>query len=144
MIYSRTTFLVLGLVVLASGCRKRLEFADTVEGTLTLDGKPVPQALVEFIPEPQGDSKVPRSSSVTDAQGFFRLTREDNGQAGAVVGTHRVVVHPGRPAGSRKRGKGDGDQIDVGKPQPATIKIPPTYMSAAQTPLKVEVTKDQK
>jgi hypothetical protein len=152
MIFSRTIFVALGLAFLASGCGKRYEFADPAEGTLTLDGKPVPRAFLEFIPQPEGEAKMPRSSAVTDDQGFFRLMRSDNQQSGAVVGTHRVVIHPNRPPSSRKRSKGgddeDGEKGDgkgnAGALPSAAMRVPSVYMSAAQTPLQVEVTKDQK
>lgn len=125
-----------GLLAFVAGCSgKPLVFTDTVEGTLTLDGVPVPDAHVEFVPDVPAGTKAPHSSAVTDAKGFFRLTRDDNQQPGALVGPHYVTIFPGRPAQGRD---------DPGGQAGAALPVPPVYMNAAQTPLKVEVTKDQK
>jgi hypothetical protein len=127
------------VVVLASGCGQRFEFADKVEGTLTRNGQPLPDVHVEFVPDPAYGADAPHSSGVTDAKGFFRLTRNDKSQPGAVIGSHQVLLYPGRQG----RGNDRGD-ADAGKQAPsAALVIPSRYKSAAQTPLKVEVKKEQ-
>jgi hypothetical protein len=139
--FTRSAYAV-GLLALFSlgGCGPRYEWAETVEGTLSVDGKPVAEAHVEFVPE--ADSRAPHSSGVTDEKGFFRLVRnDDNKLPGAVVGPHRVLVFPGRPAGARNREQPDSGKTDSGKTGRTTV--PPIYMTADKTPLKVEVKKDQ-
>jgi hypothetical protein len=127
--------LLAGLLAVAPGCSgPSLTFTDTVEGTLTLDGAAVPDALVEFVPDVPAGTKAPHSSAVSDAKGFFRLTREDNQRPGALVGSHHVTVLAGRPAGGRDDADGQG----------AVLAVPKVYTSAARTPLVVEVSKDRK
>ena len=62
-----------------------------VTGVVLLDGKPMPDALVQFLPDPDQGTRGPRGSGVTDADGRFKLVC-DNERAGAVVGVHRVLV----------------------------------------------------
>jgi hypothetical protein len=124
------------VLALALGCSgKSLVFTETAEGTLTLDGAPVPGAHVEFIPDvPQG-TRAPGSSAVSDEKGFFKLTRNDNHKPGALVGPHHVVVFPGRAALSKD---------DTSGPASGTVQLPPVYSNATKTPLLVEVTQERK
>jgi hypothetical protein len=124
------------LLALLPGCGPRYDVAETVEGTLTRNGQPVPGAHVEFVPE--ADPQAPHSSAVSDDKGFFRLTRNDNQQAGAVVGPHRVLLFPGRAGSGRDR-----EEVATSKALPAGTVIPSPYMNFEKTPLKVEVKKDQ-
>jgi len=81
-----------GVVLLAaaviSGCdRSGLDLAD-VEGVVTLDGAPVKEAGVMFMPV---DSSLgPPATGVTDGEGKFTLTTAN--QPGAVIGEHRVAI----------------------------------------------------
>ena len=63
------------------------ELAD-VEGKVTVDGKPVPNAQVTFIPSAPGGSP---SYGKSDAEGHYSLmfTRD---KSGAMLGTHEVRV----------------------------------------------------
>jgi hypothetical protein len=122
-----------GLLALSAGCSRQV-FTDTVEGTLTLEGAPLADVHVEFVPEVPEGTSAPGSSAVTDAKGFFRLTRNDNQKPGALVGKHRVVVFAGRPAQSK-------DDMNAGS---ASLVLPPVYANASKTPLTVEVTQDHK
>ncbi|HEX5270269.1 MAG TPA: hypothetical protein VFW33_07280 [Gemmataceae bacterium] len=128
-----TRQLMILLALAAAGCSGRgLVFTETVEGTLTLDGAPVPDALVQFVPDLPDGTTAPSSGGTTDAKGFFRLTRSDNQKAGALVGRHKVVVFPGRAAADRDNSAG-------ATPSP----VPAVYMNASKTPLTVEVTRDK-
>jgi hypothetical protein len=130
----RVLLLVLtSILVLSAGCSHQT-FTDAAEGTLTLDGAPLADVHIEFVPEVPEGTSAPGSSAVTDEKGFFRLTRNDNHKPGAVVGKHRVVVFAGRPA----QGKDDMN------PGSATIQLPPVYANASKTPLLVEVTQEPK
>ena len=57
-----------------------------VHGKVTLDGQPLPNAIVSFIP-PKG----PPSGAITDAEGKYEM-RFKTGAVGAVVATHSVTV----------------------------------------------------
>jgi hypothetical protein len=129
--------ILLGLLAVASGCSgSSVSFTDTVEGTLTLDNVPVADALVQFVPAVPETTKAPESSGVTDAKGFFRLARSDNHKPGAAIGPHRVVILPGRAAQDRN----DPNAQDRAPPP----TVPADCMSLAKTPIRIEVTKDQK
>jgi hypothetical protein len=57
-----------------------------VQGKVTLDGQPLPNAIVSFIPD-----KGPPSGAITDAEGKYEM-RFKSGAHGAVVGTHSVTI----------------------------------------------------
>ena len=69
----------------ASGCGSGPPVG-TVTGTVTMDGAPLPNALVTFVPEGGGQPAMGK----TDATGKYELYRR--GEAGALIGTHTVVV----------------------------------------------------
>lgn len=71
----------------------------TVSGTVTLDGKPVPNATVTFVPQaasaPQGtgaeQEAASPSSGITDAEGYYTLMFSRD-REGVLPGTHDVTV----------------------------------------------------
>src|SRR5580700_6719828 len=75
-----------------AGCGKAEPNLAEVEGTLKFRGKPLPNALVQFIPVPPKDSVkcavCPTSTGFTDDQGHYQLTCERPPAPGAVVGWH--------------------------------------------------------
>ncbi len=80
--------LVSGLGVFA-GCGDSGPKMAPVEGTVSLDGKPLNNIMVEFWPSSAG----PRSIAVSDAQGRYKLMADDGKREGAAVGPHKVVLH---------------------------------------------------
>lgn len=75
-----------------------------VSGRVTMNGNPLPNAVVVFQPmaSSRGTDPGPGSVGVTDADGRFTLYSQlDKSQPGAVVGKHRVRISPteGGPAG---------------------------------------------
>ena len=76
----------LALALLASGCRRGPRLG-TVTGTVTLDGKPLANAQVEFQPT----AGAPPSYGTTDALGRYEL-RYTKEKLGAVVGGHIVRI----------------------------------------------------
>jgi len=88
------TFQVLAAsAVLAAlaGCSDGPKFAK-VSGIVTLDGKPYAKAVITF--QPLGGPNNPNpgrgSSAVTDENGRYELTSDENG--GAVIGKHLVRI----------------------------------------------------
>ena len=80
--------------LLLAGCEGADGIAP-VSGVVTLNGAPLPDALVRFQPQPTGSP----SSAITDSSGRFTLkyTRDANG---AQVGEHLVAIStysPGDP-----------------------------------------------
>jgi hypothetical protein len=124
--------MALGLLALA-GCSGNPSLGP-VEGTLRMNGKPLANVQVEFLPEANG----PRSTGVTDQDGHYTLTSNDQ-KPGAVLGSHRVLlydlqVYDDKPAGHAKK---DQDVTPV-----RSSRIPVQYTNTASTPLKKEVHKE--
>jgi hypothetical protein len=113
-----------------SGCGRSVKLGE-VEGTVRLDGKPLSQILVVFIPE---DPQQPQSSGVTDAEGHFKL-RCNNSRSGAAVGAHRVKLLDAAVApGGRSR----DDEPEEGA-VPAVSRVPDVYSRVDKTPLRQTV-----
>ncbi|WP_435021587.1 hypothetical protein TA3x_002455 [Tundrisphaera sp. TA3] len=62
-----------------------------VAGTVTMDGKPLADAVVRFEPEGTATKGLTDSSGTTNADGMYVLQTPLKG-AGAVVGTHKVTI----------------------------------------------------
>src|SRR2546423_12618151 len=85
------------LAVMILGCGPRFIVNETVEGTLKMEGKPVPNVRVEFLPQMGAEHSAPPSGGYTDSNGYYKLTC-NNGKPGAVVAKHKVVLLQGRAA----------------------------------------------
>jgi len=119
-----------------AGCGERgPEFADVVEGTVTLHGKPLEKVRVDTTPSTAG----PRSTALTDAQGRFSLRTIDDERQGAVLGKHKVVVTDVSIYSLPFRGKrGDPEDLTQGKKP----RIAAKYSNDLTTPLEIDVTGD--
>jgi hypothetical protein len=143
----KTLFLLcLGLATLpVAGCKKTPPPLTEVEGRVLLNGNPLPNAYVEFMPELKGWGAEVNSTGLTDDKGYFRLTWAYREQPGAVVATHRVVVTDPPPT-KEMRGPSQASQERLAafltslKNRP----IPKQYGGYSETPLRVEVKPDQK
>lgn len=130
---SRRCILVFVLFVVGvAGCGEKVERAE-VTGVVMLDGKPMPDALVEFLPDPEQKTHGPVSAATTDEQGRFRLLGYDQ-RDGAVIGSHRVMVQDRR---SIPQAVTDFTKVKPPPVQPSRISS--IYGSAASTPLKQEI-----
>lgn len=89
-----------------------------VEGKIVMNGKPLPDVGVTFLPDGAG----PSASGNTNENGEFTLRTAEPGD-GAVVGSHKVVLGPAQE-GPRK---------------PGSATIPNKYGSPTTTDLSVEV-----
>lgn len=72
---------------LGGGCRRSGPDLGRVEGTVTFDGAPVKNAMLEFQPDNEG----PVSYGLTDSSGRYRVFFR-NQRRGAVVGMHTVRI----------------------------------------------------
>ena len=132
--------LPLVLLLLASGC-SGFTYNDSVEGTVKLDGKPVANVVVQFMPEK--GHKVPLSTGQTDEGGHYTLTC-DNGHSGAVLGKYTVVIASVAPSGSTGLpGAGDSSKSDHKAEEKPVSRGPGVYSNPKTTPLHEEVTKDK-
>lgn len=98
-----------------------------VKGTVTLEGKPVPNGTVNFIPDVGG----PSASGELKPDGTYELTTEKPGD-GAMPGKYKVVV----VAMEDQAGKLPEER----SPLPAAI-VPTQYTSLATSPLTATVEK---
>jgi len=110
----------LGAMVIAIGCGRP---QTTVKGTVTLDGKPVPKAVVQFWPERRNAST---AVAVTDAHGHFATPLQPVPFRVTVV----AQVVDGKRANPENP---SGPMIDNYKDI-----VPTLYMNAEKTPLRVE------
>src|SRR5262245_5469525 len=87
----------LGFVLLApwlgAGCGERGPKLEQVEGRVLLDGKPLKNILVTFLPDPNESTFGPNSTAITDEDGHYRLVCEEKARRpGVIAGTHRVTL----------------------------------------------------
>lgn len=77
---------ITGAILLIAGCADGGPALGTVSGTVTLDGKPLANAIVSFVPEAGGRPSV----GTTDEQGNYQLGYID--RLGALIGNHKVSI----------------------------------------------------
>lgn len=86
---------LLTLLVVTPGCGDGKFRFVPVEGRVLLDGRPVANARVVFMPQASGaDGEAgPYSGGETYSEGRYSLsTLEESPHAGAVVGSHRITI----------------------------------------------------
>jgi len=120
----------LGAIAVA-GCGKKPPLAQ-VEGTVRLDGRPLADALVCFLPDPDRGTSGPRSVAVTDDSGRYRL-RCDDQRDGAVLGWHRVLLEDMLLYSVSRQDRAGG-----ARPALAS-RLPARYTAANETPLSFEI-----
>jgi hypothetical protein len=128
------------LLTLGSGCGRDAPPA-RVEGALRMDGRPLEQCLITFLPEPGHAGFARHASGVTDQQGRYGL-RLDDQRLGASLGWHRVLVQDLTVStGVVRRDHGELDRkVDGRTPRPARrSRVPARYASPTETPLRCEV-----
>lgn len=97
--------LAAGLLALG-GCNSSPYALAPVAGLVTLDGKPLAGAAVEFQPSDPGNvNPGPGSSATTGEDGRYTL-QVVGGKAGAVVGPHRVTVSKLAAAAPKRAARG--------------------------------------
>jgi hypothetical protein len=105
---------VLGINVLV-GCGPGGPALGTVEGTVTLDGAPLPEASIVFEPL-EGRS----SHGETDSTGKYELQYTEE-RPGALIGTHTVKVSTGKTVQSK-----DGSDKVVAEKVPSKYNVQTT------------------
>jgi hypothetical protein len=121
------------LLVVLTGCSGGPRIV-RISGTVTRAGKPVPNIVVNFMPE-EGRP----SWGSTDEQGHYTL-HYDRDQDGAVTGRHQVSVEysPRNPGAEDIEARGGGKPTVPQELQAILQK----YGNPETTPLKVEVNKN--
>jgi len=121
--------LVCAGVLLAAGCGR--QDMGRVAGRVTFQGRPVPDAVVNFLP-----TKGPMSAGKTDADGRFALNTFAKGD-GALAGRCQVCiapyVEPPSPESLMKEPPRPAPTIDM------RTDIPKAYRAPSTSPLTAEV-----
>jgi hypothetical protein len=118
------------LALIGGGCSRTPERGD-VEGVVTLNGVPLPNVQVIFVPESVGDANASRSVGYADREGRYRL-QGDRGETGAVIGRHVVAVTDPRslPIPGKSAPQKGGRPVS---------RVPERYTVLSRTPLGTEV-----
>lgn len=128
-----TSFFLLATLAMTGCGGSKFDFAP-VSGKILLEGEPVNNARVVFMPRASGtDAEAgPYSNGETDEQGRYELrSATENSTRGAVVGSHRVIV-------STRRSHLDPDNPDI-EIIDAEERIPQPYNDYRKTPLEFDV-----
>lgn len=116
-----------GITASLTGCSDGGPKLVEVTGKVTVDGKPVPNAIVTFNPTAPGGSN---SLGKTDAQGLYRLEYSQDKQ-GALVGEHVVEIVTKKMSAS--------DMPDSGEVVASEyVAIPAKYRKRGSITAKVE------
>jgi hypothetical protein len=121
-------------VLAAAGCLG--QGGAEVEGRVTVDGAPLPDAEVRFVPGGGGRN----ASAFTDAEGRYRLPA---GKDGVAAGTHRVTITDLQAMADLTTG-GLPPQVGEGAAAPQAPgakrrRFPVAYGDPTSTPLQVVV-----
>jgi hypothetical protein len=125
-----------------SGCGRRLPAIVPVQGTVLINGKPLPKASVTFVPQVDNLGADSNSTAVTDENGQFTLTCANTGQPGAVVGKHIVVITD-PPLPDELRNSRDAREIARYRGKLGNRPIPAIYTSVSKSPLHLEIKEGQ-
>lgn len=112
----RCAGIIFGCVLVAlPGCGDDMGLT-SVSGIVTLDGKPLPNAVVTFIPQGEGGSP---SYGTTDAEGYYTLMFSRDTE-GVLPGTHDVTITTEKIAPSdvavlKAKGRGVPEFVPVPK-----------------------------
>jgi len=121
-------------VVLLAGCTGSR--TSPVEGDVRLDGKPLPNASIHFVPQGTGRD----ATGTTDQNGHFVMSTF-NPKDGVVAGEYKIVISP--PAGSAeptRYASAEEAMAAAAKSPPKTdTSFPQEYTRADQTPLSQKV-----
>lgn len=107
-----------------------------VKGVVLLDGRPLANASVQFVPDGSGRD----ATGTTNDQGEFVMSTFDP-RDGVAPGTYKIVISPPVGEVDTTRYESAGDAMTAAaKPRPTPKStFPQRYTSASQTPLRQEV-----
>ncbi|PHS18466.1 MAG: hypothetical protein COA78_02245 [Blastopirellula sp.] len=113
---------MVGAISLVQGCSaSRLDEFDraAVSGTVTLDGKPLSEGVINFIP--QADTQGPKTSVVI-TQGKFEV---DN-RHGPLIGQHRVEIRSTDDGGFALDDESSIDRLKASRKRKIEVVVIPT------------------
>ena len=128
------------LVLTGTGCDSTGKLAK-VQGIVTLDGKPVENATVIFMPQQGGTGK--QATGQTGPDGSFQLTTRTTND-GALPGEYRVIVQYEEgtevpPATNMRDAKAGARKAQQKAKKPPRYVIPVIYTDPAKTLLKQKI-----
>lgn len=94
---NRRLLILSAAVLLLHGCGRPEVELGSVTGTITLDGKPLANAFVQFVPSRGGRA----AGGATDDTGHYELDYSAQDK-GALVGSAKVLISTGDPEAGRK------------------------------------------
>lgn len=116
-------FVIAATVVCIVGCNNNPKTV-TVKGQVLLDGQPLPNVIVTFMPSDGSRS----ATATTDEEGRFYDASSFQKNDGAVPGSHRVAINPKdpppMPGMSGDPGSPGGDAATYAPPFPERYTIP--------------------
>jgi len=141
--FRRRSFTLVCLIpVVLAGCRQSPPPAVVpVEGVVVMGGAPVPNIRILFSPQIKNGRDF-LATAMTDDQGHFTLSC--HGQSGASAGDNVVFFSEDIPEELTR--SDDASRAELGK-HLQNLKnrpIPAQYLNAASSPLRVNVSVDQK
>src|SRR5205807_1087600 len=131
----------LSALVLAAGCGKAPPAIVPVEGTITVNEQPLPNALVTFTPQLSNWGAEMTSYGETDEKGHFSVTCRYNNAPGAVVGKHLVGLGEKAPLEARNQ-----DVVSARRAAEKLAKLPNRPIPPGSGPggaIELEVKKGQ-
>ena len=109
-----------------------------VEGTVTLDGQPVAEASVMFVPTSESPT-IETAMGITDTRGVYKLSSMNGRpQAGAVEGEYKILVSK-IEAQSHSTGVEYGASFGYAVPYTQTHLLPGVYRDPENTPFTATV-----
>ena len=113
------------LLAMCGGCGSEVPLPDRapVQGRVTLNGQPLTQGTVTFVPDTSRGTEGPIATGTIQPDGTYELSTAREAGDGAVVGFHCVRV-----------------QAVVGEPgAPGSLLVPPHYQNEQRSGLTAEV-----
>lgn len=134
-------FLLSGLcllgLMLAAGCSGATSAGAEAAGTVTLDGTPLPNAFISFIPKGEGSS----AFATSDGNGSFTV-QTSGSVTGLAPGEYLVVVEQG-DAPDGESAAAEGEQAASEGEVSGASSIPAKYRSEKTTDLSVTVSEGE-
>jgi hypothetical protein len=122
------------LATASSGCGGGRQIPDrvSVSGQVLVDGKPLKQGTVQFVPDgPGGHSAV---GTISDGRFTMKSTPS---HPGVVRASYRVSIVSFNPVTAN--GSGDAVWQPIDRPIPGSFNVPERYMSTEESGLSVDV-----
>jgi hypothetical protein len=132
--------LVSAALIFLAGCGQQP--SGEITGVVTLDGQPMPDIEVRFLPDPEKGTTGRHAAARTDVQGRYRLVVDKVGRDTVPVGFHRVCLYdlladdPYGSGATRVREPAGVPLSEQPLPQRHRSRIPLEYITADSTPLR--------